>query len=524
MTLDELDEPDPMLGRIVDSYEITRQLGLGGMGAVYEARHTVLNHRRAIKMLLPEAARGELAQRFIGEAKAAAAIDHPGIVRVDNIGTLEDGRSFIVMELLRGHDCSHLTDRGPQPLDVALSIVVQACSALHAAHEIGIIHRDLKPANLWMASDGRVKVLDFGIAKLSAAISPGVRTSSQMIAGTVGYLAPEQGRGLARVDRRADVFSLGVILFRLLTGRMPWDAMSIGDHVYLVTRHDVPTPDPAHFRSDLPDGWSMIIRSCLAADPAARPPTARVLAEHLVAASAPWGSAVIAHFAAEFAAQSGAFGKQLETIWPGPPPPQTVDGTIFSVGRDSTRPGSRRKLVPIAIGAAALAVLVAFAIVVAQSRGDGSAAALAPPGDLATAPAAVVDADSAAEDAMVDDSAAQTAAPIDGGAPDALEPTPPLPEITLPAPKPQTKPAPPRPPRDTRTGRLKVVVTPGYANVSIDGGASEETPIVERPMPIGKHRVIVHLGNKRQRITVNIREGTLTEINCLSGVGSCRAR
>ena len=113
MTLDELDEPDPMLGRIVDSYEITRQLGLGGMGAVYEARHTVLNHRRAIKMLLPEAARGELAQRFIGEAKAAAAIDHPGIVRVDNIGTLEDGRSFIVMELLRGHDCSHLTDRGP---------------------------------------------------------------------------------------------------------------------------------------------------------------------------------------------------------------------------------------------------------------------------------------------------------------------------------------------------------------------------------------------------------------------------
>lgn len=524
MTLDELDEPDPMLGRIVDSYEITRQLGLGGMGAVYEARHTVLNHRRAIKMLLPEAARGELAQRFIGEAKAAAAIDHPGIVRVDNIGTLEDGRSFIVMELLRGHDCSHLTDRGPQPLDVALSIVVQACSALHAAHEIGIIHRDLKPANLWLASDGRVKVLDFGIAKLSAAISPGVRTSSQMIAGTVGYLAPEQGRGLARVDRRADVFSLGVILFRLLTGRMPWDAMSIGDHVYLVTRHDVPIPDPAQFRSDLPDGWSMIIRSCLAADPAARPPTARVLAEHLVAASAPWGSAVIAHFAAEFAAQSGAFGKQLETIWPGPPPPQTVDGTIFSVGRDSTRPGSRRKLVPIAIGAAALAVLVAFAIVVAQSRGDGSAAALAPPGDLATAPAAVVDADSAAEDAVVDDSAAQTAAPIDGGAPDALEPTPPLPEITLPAPKPQTKPAPPRPPRDTRTGRLKVVVTPGYANVSIDGGASEETPIVERPMPIGKHRVIVHLGNKRQRITVNIREGTLTEINCLSGVGSCRAR
>ena len=240
------------IGQIVGSYRIVRMLGEGGMGAVFEAIHEQIGRHAAIKVLHPQYASDvQVAQRFLNEARAVNLVEHPGIVEIYDLGRLPDGTTYIVMELLRGESLSARLERrgGRMQLSEVIHLVRQIASALEAAHEAGIVHRDLKPDNVMVVRDPsqssgeRAKVLDFGIAKLGGAVAltpehePARRlTQTGTVMGTAFYMAPEQCTGAGNVDDRADVYSLGVILFQLLAGRVPFQAEGLGAimamHIY----------------------------------------------------------------------------------------------------------------------------------------------------------------------------------------------------------------------------------------------------------------------------------------------------
>jgi serine/threonine protein kinase len=221
-------------GQVIDSYRIVRQIGAGGMGEVYEAVHVVLGQRVAIKILTSDfRAQPAILQRFINEARAASQINHPGIVKVYDLGQLKSGLPWLSMEYLDGQSLStriYEAERrksGPLGLD-AFWMIGDIASALFAAHEKGIVHRDLKPANVMVVADpatlsgDRVKVLDFGVAKLHTE----QLTKRGAVLGTPSYMALEQFKSSTEVDGRADVFSLGVIAYEMLAGRRPHSGSS----------------------------------------------------------------------------------------------------------------------------------------------------------------------------------------------------------------------------------------------------------------------------------------------------------
>ena len=257
-------------GAVIGPYRIERQIGAGGMGAVYLARHLQLDRRAAIKTLHREVATSPgLVRRFVDEARAATRIEHPGIVQVFDVGETDDGVAYIVMELLSGEPLSSRLERlGRLPPEQAIQIVQQTTDALGAAHRAGIIHRDLKPENLFLAADTavpggeRVKVLDFGIAKL---MEPGgiSHTGTNMLMGTPPYMSPEQCRGGKHVDERSDIYSLGCILFQLVCGRPPFVYESIGEQI-AAHLHESP-PSPSSLAG--PTALEPIIRRCLAKSP-----------------------------------------------------------------------------------------------------------------------------------------------------------------------------------------------------------------------------------------------------------------
>ncbi len=236
--------PEARIGSEVDKYRIVRLLGKGGMGAVYEARHARLSRRVAVKFLLPHfAAHPEVLKRFENEAQAAGGLEHPNVAAVTDLGRAHDGSPYLVMEYLQGQDCaSLLAQQGPLPAARAANIVMQACRGLQAAHRAGIVHRDLKPENLFVtqAGDGSdwVKVLDFGIAKLRPT-DASVLTGTGVTMGTAFYMSPEQARGAAQVDERTDVWSLGVVLYELLTTHKPFSGEQ-----FLHIIHQILSVDP----------------------------------------------------------------------------------------------------------------------------------------------------------------------------------------------------------------------------------------------------------------------------------------
>src|SRR6202167_2627957 len=203
-------------GTKLDGYEVLGLLGAGGMGEVYRARDSVLKREVAIKVLPPVVSRDpDRLRRFEQEAEAAAALNHPNILAVYQLGTFE-GAPYLVSELLEGHTLREVLQRGPIPVRKAIDYGVQIARGLAAAHDKGIVHRDLKPDNLFVTKDGRVKILDFGLAKLMqskesvANVAPTL-TLPGVAMGTIGYMAPEQVRGLA-TDQRSDIFAFGAIL------------------------------------------------------------------------------------------------------------------------------------------------------------------------------------------------------------------------------------------------------------------------------------------------------------------------
>ncbi|HVV88436.1 MAG TPA: serine/threonine-protein kinase, partial [Kofleriaceae bacterium] len=275
-----------MQGQSLGSYTIERELGRGGMGAVYTAVHTLLGRRAAVKVLLAELSTNqELVQRFFNEARAATAIKHPSIVEIYDFGWAPDGSAYIVMELMEGEPlAARLARLRRLPVATALTIARQVANALAAAHRAGIVHRDLKPDNVFLVSDievvggERVKLLDFGIAKLAA--DGGVsKTTTGAIMGTPLYMSPEQCEGARKVDHRADLYSLGCMLFEMIGGRPPFQSEGVGG---LIGMHlHVPAPHLRSVAPDAPAEVEAIVAKLLAKNPADRYQSADELAAEL---------------------------------------------------------------------------------------------------------------------------------------------------------------------------------------------------------------------------------------------------
>lgn len=261
---------------IAGKYQVEDILGQGGMGVVVAARHLALRQRVAIKFLLPAGLRLPGArERFLREAQAAAAIQSEHVARVLDIGTLETGAPYLVMEYLAGHDLGRvLKSRGPLPIPDAVDLILQASEAIGEAHALGIVHRDLKPQNLFVISRNGapfVKVLDFGLSKVPtmAGEAPEASlTATNLVIGSPQYMSPEQIRGLKHADARTDIWALGVILYQLLTGHRPF----LGDSLIAICASiaaDVPPPLQT-YRPEMPAQLDALVQSCLEKDPARR--------------------------------------------------------------------------------------------------------------------------------------------------------------------------------------------------------------------------------------------------------------
>jgi serine/threonine-protein kinase len=262
----------PAPGEIIAAkYEVERVLGEGGMGVVLAARHVQLGRRVAIKFMRGQAAQEASAvSRFLREARAAVALSSDHVAKVIDVGTLEKGEPYIVMEYLAGVDLGHvLRTRGPLAVPEAVSAVLQACEAIAEAHMLGIVHRDLKPSNLFMTTrrDGSqlVKVLDFGISKtVDFNTAPGAGenlTASGLLMGSPGYMSPEQLRSAKAVDGRTDIWSLGVILYELLIGEPPFTGDTLGETFARIITDD-PTPIRQR-RPEVPEALAAVIMKCL---------------------------------------------------------------------------------------------------------------------------------------------------------------------------------------------------------------------------------------------------------------------
>ncbi|MEM6955336.1 MAG: serine/threonine-protein kinase [Myxococcota bacterium] len=223
---DFLASEDPRIGVCLDGrYEIEQKLGRGGMGTVFSARHLLIGRKVAVKWLHPHLADDrDIVRRFHNEARAVSAIGHRGIVEALDMGRAPDGSMYVVFEFLEGEDLEERLSRGPMDVRDTLALAAAVVDALEAAHAEQIVHRDLKPANVFLCEDGGVKVLDFGVSKLMGGDARN-QTVSGVTVGTPQYMSPEQVAGQA-VDARSDVYSLGALLYRALSGRLPHEGAS----------------------------------------------------------------------------------------------------------------------------------------------------------------------------------------------------------------------------------------------------------------------------------------------------------
>ena len=371
---------------VAGKYRLTRVLGRGGMGAVWEGTHVTLGTHVAVKFIDPEYADSpEARSRFENEARAAASLRSKHVVEMYDHGLSEDGSPFIVMEYLEGETLDQRLDRvGRLPPAETARILYQACRAVARAHAAGIVHRDLKPENLFLVWDEEeqsdfVKVLDFGIAKFtdrSVGASSATRTGS--VLGTPFYMSPEQARGLRSVDHRTDVWSLGVIAYRCIVGSLPFDGEAIGD--LLVRLCTEPIPVPSQVAPDVPPQFDAFMQRALSRDLSLRFQTVQEFADALTRACGVATRSVLA---------------SADLSNPTPPLPRTqsrrdssgakksshdselgVTGGALTHSADPTQTRRSRTSIVVALAVAALVIVAAGAGLAARSLSlEGESAA-----------------------------------------------------------------------------------------------------------------------------------------------------
>ncbi len=370
--------PGSKLGR----FEISSVLGQGAMGVVYLANDPEIERPVAIKTVRPEAMRGESAgeieARFLKEAKLAGRLQHPSIVTVYDVGRDRDV-CFIAMEYVEGKPLTrYLRASDALPLTAKIGIIRQVAEALAHAHERGVLHRDIKPGNILIAKDGRVKVTDFGIGKFTAAATSELTRTGQMI-GSPAYMSPEQVRG-EKVDARSDLFSLGVVLYELLTGVRPFPGESITTLVYQIL-HTEPR-DPRELKADLPMSTREVMARLLAKQPEKRPADARGFVRELGRIEKFQRDSELTRRAVVAAPAAGTEGASAAAAGaPGSPPLPPPSARTSA----PTEPARRRGGLPIVLLAAA-AVLVA-GVLLLRDRGQPEPATRAPAPQPGVAPA-----------------------------------------------------------------------------------------------------------------------------------------
>jgi eukaryotic-like serine/threonine-protein kinase len=517
---------DALIGRRIHGYVVQRKLGEGGMGAVYEVLQPGIGKRLALKVLHAEYAKKDpIVQRFFAEARAVNQIGHPNIVDILNYDQLEDGTYFILMEFLEGVSLArYIQQRGPMTPPEVAEIILPMADALAAAHHHGIVHRDLKPENVQLVdrhgNPRYVKLLDFGIAKLSSSSSPDAAggmagtsgTKTGQVMGTPTYMSPEQAMGRTKeIDHRTDVYALGIIMYQMLTGDVPFHADSFGD---LMLLHLQQTPPALQYRRpDLPPVWNDIIQICLAKSREHRFGSMRELADAIRAALAgqplarppqpigPHGTVALgpAPYVPSSYASAAPTAPGADRTAPSGGYPATAPGSYPGTG-PGTGPGAAWQAVPPASTGVSrprrwlLPALLAAVV----SGGVATAAILATRGNGAPAAAVAIDA----------------AAPPDATPPDAAIAPPDAAVVAAPPDATVVDPRPDRPPPDDereargKTGTVRVSAIP-WANVTINGKRYGQTPVTAT-VPAGK-RIKVQAVNPelgtRQSETVIVGDG-----------------
>ncbi len=419
---------------VAGKYRVGEVIGVGGMGIVVAALHEQLDKRIAIKFVRGEVlGNDEAVRRFLREARAAAKLKSEHAAKVLDVGVLESGVPYMVMELLEGGDLAQtLAERGILPVEVAADWVAQACEAVAEAHAAGIVHRDLKPQNLFVARTVggavKLKVLDFGVSKSADQMThgPGALTRTSAMLGSPMYMAPEQMRSSRNVDSRADVWALGVVLFELLTQRMPFEAETLPELCLKVVSD--PPQSLAQLRPDVPGALVRVVERCLEKDAERRFANAAELASALEP-FVPAGSRAVVERARlamtrppEPATTLGSRGAgregAIEGNTPAAPAPRTP--AAWDSGKKSGRGsnGARGAVLWAGIGIFAMVAIGGAAFVWLHRSGDAAHAAAADPSGTVSSPASSVA------------PAARSAAP-------ATEPTPPpsaVVELAAPAP------------------------------------------------------------------------------------------
>jgi predicted Ser/Thr protein kinase len=339
-----------MAGQTIKHYEVEEQIGRGGMGVVYRARDTRLGRLVALKLLPPEFVRdAERKGRFLQEARAAAAVSHPAIAQVYDVDEDPSG-VFIAMELVQGKTVKALVQGRELDLLGALEVGIQVAGGLQKAHEAGIVHRDIKPENVIVTPDGHAKVLDFGLAKLMepqgaypdeiSHMETLARTQAGMVLGTLRYMSPEQARGQV-VDHRSDIFSIGVLLYEMVTGQLPFSGATPLDTLHAIAFEE--TRPVTQLRANLPPSLQRVVSRCLRKRAQDRYPDCRELIGDLKTV--------------QREAESGISGKM--------PIGRRLQEQLRSLGGIAPR----EWLVPAAAGALAVGALALVLAGVAEARG-----------------------------------------------------------------------------------------------------------------------------------------------------------